>query len=282
MKKNFTLIYFLFIAFISIGQENSDTIKILEEQDILKEDSETPQVIQPDNEIILYTEFNQDLNLFKYHIGIDGNFTTGNVNRKLFALRTGFELDLHKVFRLSFSPYFIYGEQNKILSERELFTDLRGSLFYRKNFHYVGFTSIEKSNLRKINSRHIGAAGLAYKLVKSKKAQITISNLILYESTDYINNDRFRDRRLWRNSTKLQGEYKMNNEKLVISHLLYFQPAISQGNIRWNGNIIFRYMLSKQISIRTILEDSYESLVVPGRMKNDFRLTFGIGIDGIK
>lgn len=282
LKKQFTILFLLFFAFMGMGQENPDSIQMLEDQDIPKEETDAPEVIQPDNEIILYTDFKQEINLFKYHLGIDGNFSTGNVNRKLFALRTGFELDLHKIFRLSFSPYFIYGEQNKILSERELFTDLRGSLFYRKDFHYVGFTSIEKSNLRKINSRHIGAVGLAYKLVKSKNAQLTINNLILYENTDYVTNDRFKDRRLWRNSTKLQGEYKMKKDKFVISHLFYFQPAISQQNIRWNGNIIMRYMVSKKISIRAVIDDSYESLVVPGRKKNDFRLTFGIGIDGIK
>lgn len=282
VKKGFTILYFLLFAVMGASQENPDSVQILEDQDIPKEESAAPEVIQPDNEIILYTDFKQDLNLFKYHLGIDGNFSTGNVNRKLFAMRTGFELDLHKIFRLSFSPYLIYGEQNKVLSERELFMDLRGSLFYRKNFHYVGFTSIERSNLRKINSRHIGAAGLAFKLLKSKKALLTINNLILYENTDYVNNDRFKDRRLWRNSTKLQGEYKMNKDKFVVTHLLYFQPAISQHNIRWNGNIILRYMVSKKVSIRAVIDDSYESLVVPGRMKNDFRLTFGIGIDGIK
>ncbi len=264
------------------AQEAQDSIQQIESDLPADQEEQPDQVIQPDNEMILYTARRQDLNLFKYHISLDGNFTAGNINRELLAIRSAFELDLHKTFRLSTSPTFIYGRQTKVLSERELLADLRASLFYRKKLYPMAFTSFEKSNLRKIISRQIVAGGFTFKVLEQPKAFLTLTNLVLYENTDYVSNDRFSDRKLWRNSTKLQGEYKLKKEKFIISHSLYFQPAISQKNVRWNGNMVFRYLISKKVSLRTVIEDSYESLVVPGRKKNDFRLMFGLGIDGVK
>ncbi len=264
------------------AQETQDSIPPDDTEKATEDAEVKDQVMQPDNEMILYNDRGQELNLFKYHIGIDGNYSSGNINRELLAVRTAFELDLHKTFRLSTSPTFIYGRQSKILNERELMLDLRGSFWYRKRLFSSAFTSIEKSNLRKIIARHIAAAGFTFKLIEQPNAFFTVTNLVLFENTDYVQNDKFTDRKLWRNSTKLQGEYKFKKEKFVLSHMLYIQPAISQKNLRWNGNVVLRYMLTKMVSLRTVIEDSFESLVVPGRKRNDFRLMFGLGIDGVK
>lgn len=247
-----------------------------------EEDETPPQVIQPDNEMILVTERRADINKYKYHLGIDGNFSFGNVNRTLFATRTSLDVDVHKKIRLSTSPFFIYGRYNKILNERELFGDIRSSFWYSHQIHPISFISFEKSNLRKIGFRSVYATGFSYKLLDKAKAKISVTDFILYESSDYIKSVAFADRRLWRNATKLQGEYKINKDKFILSHLINVQPAITQDNIRWNANLNMRYMLSKQISFRMILEDYYESLVVPGRKRNDFRLMFGLGWDGGK
>jgi len=221
-----------------------------------------------------------ELNIFKYRVGADGNLTSGNVNRFLFRLTSNFDWDLHKSFRFSSSPSFIYGRQNNLLNEREFFTDLRASLLHERKLYYLAFGSYEKSNLRSINFRWIGAGGIGLKLLQKPNAYISVTNVILYEDTDF---QELNDKRLWRNSTRLLGEYTFADKKFTISHIVFLQPSISEKkNLRWNGNLTLKYQLTTHISLRSVFENSYESLVVPGRKNNDFRWTFGIAFDGAK
>ncbi len=280
--KAFFIISFLFWVNLSLSQVEVDTTQT-NETDTAEAAPMLPED-QPDGTMADKYE-NDERNIselrIKYHINADGTFNSGNVNRVIFAARTGIEADIHKSIRLSTSPVFIYGEQGGVLNERELFSDLRTTFYYHHRLHYITFASADKSNLRKINFRHIGAGGLVYRLIDRPNAYLTISNVMIYEKTEYNINEKF-VRELWRNSTRLQGEYKFNHNKITLTHLLYFQPSITQHNVRWNGGMTFKYLINRHISFRTILEDSYESFVVPGRKNNDFRWTFGFGIEGGK
>ena len=170
----------------------------------------------------------------------------------------------------------MYGQQNKILSEREFFFDLRTTLRYKSKVYYLAFTSFEKSNLRLIHDRFIGAGGVGIQLIQRKNAYLSVTNVILYEWTDFIVNNEFPDKNLWRNSTRILGEYKLDGEKLFVSHTVLIQPSFTQKNFRWNGNLTVRYQITKRTGIRSTIENSYESVVVEGRKNNDFRLTFGV------
>jgi hypothetical protein len=219
---------------------------------------------------------------FRYRFSTDGTVTSGNVNRALIQFATSLDWNLHKTFKLSSSPSYIYGKQNKVLAEREVFADLRASFLYEKRFYYLAFSSFERSNLRKINNRFVGAGGIGFKLVQKKTAYISVTNVLLYEKTDFVINEKFPDRNLWRNSTRLFGEYTFDGGKMSLSHTLYVQPSITEKNFRWNGNLILRYQVSKNVSLRSMMENSYESIVVPGRQNNDFRWTFGVVLEGKK
>lgn len=219
---------------------------------------------------------------FRYRFSADGTYTAGNVNRALVQLASGLDWNLSNIFKLSSSPSYIYGEQNKILTEKETFADLRATFLHERRFYYLAFSSYEKSNLRKINSRFIGAGGIGFKLVQKKTIYLSITNVLLYEKTDFVLNEKFPDRNLWRNSTRLFGEYQFDNSKLSISHTIFFQPSITEKNLRWNGNLILRYQVSKNVSFRSTMENSYESVIVPGRKNNDFRWTFGVVFEGRK
>lgn len=219
---------------------------------------------------------------FRYRIATDGTYTSGNVNRALIQFSSALDFNNSKIIKFSSSPSYIYGQQNKVLAEKELFLDLRTSILHERKFYYLAFTSYEKSNLRKINDRFIGAAGVGLKLVQKTHAYISVTNVLLYEKTDFVINEKFPDRNLWRNSTRLFGEYTFKDSKASISHTLFLQPSITEKNFRWNGNLILKYQLSKHISFRSTVENSYESIVVPGRQNNDFRWTFGIAYEGKK
>ena len=219
---------------------------------------------------------------FRYRFSVDGTITSGNVSRALIQLATSLDWNLHQKFKLSSSPSYIYGNQNKAITERETFADLRASYLYEKRFYYLAFTSFEQSNLRKINHRFVGAGGFGLKLVQKKAVYLSVTNVILYERTDFVINEKFPDRNLWRNSTRIFGEYTLGKGKMSLSHTLYLQPSITEKNFRWNGNLILRYQVSKNMSFRSTMENSYESIVVPNRENNDFRWTFGVVFEGKK
>ncbi|RYU95595.1 DUF481 domain-containing protein [Emticicia agri] len=213
---------------------------------------------------------------FKFRLSADGTYTSGNINRAFMQLASGIDWNLSKVLKFSSSPSFIYGQQNKLLNEREIFADFRTTVLPENRFYYLAFGSFERSNLRKIGNRLIAAGGVGYKLIDKGVYYLSITNVLLYEWTDFINNTDLPDKNLWRNSTRFFGEYTLNEGKLYISHILFLQPAITEKNFRWNGNLSVRYQITKRTGIRSTIENSYESVVVSGRKNNDFRWTFGV------
>jgi hypothetical protein len=272
----FSILLSFFIIKSSAQVIEPDSLK--PQTEIQADSTQTKEDEEDDEEESEAEEDTVQLNVFKYRVGMDGNYTSGNVNRFLFRLSSNFDWDIHKSFRFSSSPSFIYGEQSNLLNEREYFADLRASILHERRLYYLAFGSYEKSNLRSILFRWIGAGGIGLKLITKPKAYLSVTNVVLFEETNFIE---LNDRKLWRNSTRLFGEYTLG-KKFSISHTIFFQPAISEKNLRWNGNLIFNYAVSSHTSLRSTFENSYESLIVPFRQYNDFRWTFGIAFSGGK
>ena len=213
------------------------------------------------------------VHLFRYRFTADGTITSGNVNRTLLQLTSAVDYRLSNYFRLSSNPSFVYGRQNGILAEREWFGDARMTFRGEKRLYYLAFGSYETSNLRQINRRTTAAAGLGYKLLDHKRAYISITNVILHESTNFAE---LNDVSIARNSTRLFGEYSFDNDRLKITHTAFYQPALGQYNVRWNASLSLQVKLTEVISLRSTLANAYESLVVPGRKNNDLRFTIGL------
>lgn len=287
MKKIIIFLIFSLLGFnICIAQEaESDTLKPVN-QSIMSSDSTATEEESEEEEDEEESEEEEEANdapfSFRYRFSADGTYNSGNVNRAIAQFGAGLDWDIRKKFKISSSPSFIYGEQSKVVNEREIFADLRTSILHEKRLYYLAFTSIEKSNLRKINVRYIGAGGIGFKLIQKDNVYLSITDVLLYEKTDFTINEKFPDRNLWRNSTRFFGEYKFDKGKMSISHILFLQPSFTEKNFRWNGNLIFKYQITKVTSIRSVIENSYESVVVPTRKNNDFRWTFGVVFEGRK
>lgn len=214
----------------------------------------------------------------RYRLTVDGTFTTGNVNRSLLQMAGAFDVSVSKLAKLSTNPSFVYGRQNSLLNEREYFADTRLTMFYEERLYYLGFGSYERSNLRQILNRYTAAAGIGYKLLNQQRAYISLTNVVLREFTDYAE---LADINTWRNSARLFGEYTFGKDRWSIAHTVFYQPAIFQPegavrNVRWNGSASVQYKFSANLSFRATFANSYESIVVPGRVNNDTRLTLGM------
>lgn len=209
---------------------------------------------------------------FTYRITADGTASTGNVERVLIVARGEFVYTGGEVLRITLNPLFSYGEQNKRLAEQDLMVNLNWEWFYNKRLYGFMFGTNEISNLRAIKERWLGGAGFGIRLVRSANTNITITNAVIYESTDFFTNQ---DVFVWRNSFRLKGTHRLFKQKLTFSYLGNVLPSLSDNNLRWNASASLDLPISKVLSLRTAVENSYESVVAENRLNNDFRWTLG-------
>jgi hypothetical protein len=217
---------------------------------------------------------------FHYKITADGTVTAGNIDRALIQVGGAFDWAVSQLFRFASNPSFAYGRQNQQLNEREILADFRTTYLHERRFYYLGFGAVEVSNLRKIHQRLTGGAGVGYKLLSRKNAYLSVTNVMLYEYTDFITNSaEVQDVNVLRNSTRIFGEYQWNQGRYSITHTIFMQPALNQPNLRWNGSLAFQIRLTSLIGVRTAVQNSYESVVAAGRKNNDFRWTTGLVLE---
>jgi hypothetical protein len=203
----------------------------------------------------------------------DGNFTRGNVNRTLMVLRAEF-LFTGPMISVSTNPRFTYGKQSGILAERDSYLDLFIDVFKKRKTYLFGLAIAETSNLRKIDLRRMAGAGVGFRLLKSPGSELTLTNAIVYESTDFRD---IADVMTIRNSFRVKGKHTFVQDKFRLNHITFVQPALNNlSNVRWNTIVSLELPLNKYVTLRTSFENSFESVVETGRKKNDSRLTFGV------
>jgi hypothetical protein len=261
----------LLIAFFpsSFAQSTPDTLQVNTSETSSEQDEEDPAYPE-------VAESEQDsTQRFFFRFNADGTASTGNVERVLLQLSSALDWKPSRQFKLSSSPSFIYGTQNKVLAEREFFADIRGSFWHQKQVYGLAFLAWDRSNLRHILNRWTQAAGIGVKIIQQKRAYFSLTNLLLHEVSDFMERA---DIDVWRNSTRLLGEFAPDkNGKFTITGIVFIQPAITiRNNFRWNGSLAFAYKMNNNLSLRTKFENAYESYVVPGRKSNDFRWTIGL------
>ncbi len=205
----------------------------------------------------------------------DGNFTQGNVNRSLLVLRAEITLQ-GPAINISTNPRFTYGKQNRLLAERDTYVDLIVDVFKKRKVYVFGLGTIERSNLRRIDWRRLAGAGIGFRLVQKERHDVSLTNAIIYESTEFEERPTLTT---VRNSTRLKGRHSFLEDRMRLTHITFVQPALNDlSNLRWNTLISLEIPLNRWISMRGSFENSYESVVEATRRNNDSRITFGIAI----
>ena len=262
----FLLIFFLSLPCILIAQPTTtDSLKVQQADSLL---GETKIAAPKGRPSIVFDSL-------QYRFTGDGNFTRGNVTRSLVVLRA--EIDYHgPVVSLSTHPRFSYGRQNGVQAERDTYLDLFLDIYKQKKVYGFALATLETSNLRGITLRQLAGAGIGVRLAQQKDHTLSITNAIIYESTD------FRERATistQRNSTRLKGKHSFLQNRIRLNHLTFLQPSLSDvSNVRWNTLISLELPLSKWFALRAGFENTYESVVAENRQRNDSRATFGFSI----
>jgi len=211
----------------------------------------------------------------RYRFIGDGNFTKGNVNRSLMVLRA--ELIFSgPVINIATNPRFTYGKQNGVLAERDTYVDLFVDVFKKRKTYVFGLAALETSNLRRIDLRQMVGAGVGYRVVKTQSHDLSLTDALLYESTNFFEKATVST---IRNSFRIKGKHSFLSDKFRFNHLTFIQPALNDlSNLRWNTILSAELPLNKWVTLRTSFENSYESVVEVGRKRNDSRITFGISV----
>lgn len=212
---------------------------------------------------------------FKYKIALNASFSEGNVSRRLVNWQNEFAYS-DSTLELATNPRYVYGIQNGQNAENELYTDLILNLFPKNVLYVLGFGTVEKSNLRSIDVRQQYGGGLGLHLIRKPKNIFSITNALIYEKTDFEENQTIET---FRNSTRIKGKHLLFKDKLIITHLSFFQPSLqNQKNYRWSNLVNFDIPFTKHLSFQIVFENTYESIVAEGRKNNDSRLMFGFSI----
>jgi hypothetical protein len=257
----FFLVLFSSAAF---AQQTADHIKILPADSVATTRPDT--MIRPRKALI---------DTVRYRFIGDGNFTRGNVNRSLMVLRA--ELIFSgPLINIASNPRFTYGKQSGILAERDSYVDLFVDIFKKSRTYVFGLGVLENSNLRRIDLREMAGAGVGYRLLKTKTNDLSLTNAILYESTNFIERNTVTT---IRNSFRVKGKHSLIQDKIRFNHITFIQPALNDiSNLRWNTIMSVELPLNKWVTLRTSFENSFESVVEATRKRNDSRITFGVSV----
>ncbi|TAF63446.1 MAG: DUF481 domain-containing protein [Cytophagales bacterium] len=213
---------------------------------------------------------------FKVAFNSSGSVSTGNVNRLLIDNRLTMSYTDSKWIDVGLSPYYRYGEIDSLLLENELGADLAFSTPANSRVYALGFGSAETSNLRKIDYRVLGGLGAGWRIIRNDVASVSITNAFIYEETNFYE---LADIYTFRNSTRLKGKYNIIKDKIIFSHLFFYQPSIQDNNnYRWEISAGLEIFITKRISLLLQYRDTYESIVAEGTKNRDVAFTYGLSI----
>lgn len=184
--------------------------------------------------------------------------STGSINQtndsKAYLLNNALKYGLRKKsVSLNFSNNWIYGKQNRQLTNNDFSSNLDFNLYKSfPNFFYWGLVNYNTSRSLKINNQLLAGAGIAYNLVDNERAYLNISDGLLFDASDIISPEGFRDKyETLRNSLRLSFRFIILKD-LSLTNTSFLQNALSNKDdyiIKTDANL--NYQINKWLSFNT-------------------------------
>ncbi|MGA9649731.1 DUF481 domain-containing protein [Pedobacter sp.] len=222
--------------------------------------------------LIAKAQFSDSTN---YHINAS---STGSVNKTnnetAYLLNNNINLGIKKKsIVLNSSTTWLYGKQNKALSNNDFSTTMNFNLYKTfPHFYYWGLVNYNTSYSLKIKNQLLAGGGIAYNFVDKTNTYINVSNGVLFDQSSLVE---LEDYNTIRNSLRLQFHFLIKNiVSLDGSHFL-------QNSYSRKGDYIIRssttvgLKIRKWISLTTAL--NYNKLNITQR--ENLNLTYGLSID---
>ncbi|ACU63235.1 DUF481 domain-containing protein [Chitinophaga pinensis] len=221
--------------------------------------------------LLILTTFTTASAQFSDSVHYYGKFASmGSINTtqdgRAYLLNNSFKVGVSKKkISLNGSGGWIYGQQDGTLTNNDFASALDFSLFRSvRQIYYWGLATYDKSYSLKINDRFQGGAGIAYNLLDSKKAYLSLSDGLLFETSNLFLEDTIPDiYHTFRNSFRLLYKFVIH-DIVVIDGAHFLQNSLSLGrdfNIKSTSNLSI--LLNKWLSITATL--TYNKLNRTGR-----------------
>lgn len=176
---------------------------------------------------------------------------------------------------INYSASYVYGEQNRLVSNRDFNTGLDYNLLPKDSskLYYWGRVSYDKSFSLKINDRVQGGVGVAYNFWDNSKRFLNLSEGILFEKSDLRLTDS--TKRVYstvRNSLRLRYRFAIG-KILVLDGTNFLQNSFKDKN-----DYIITTTNSLSLKLRSWL--SFTTAVTYNRINNtgsdNLLITFGL------
>ncbi|RZK51779.1 MAG: DUF481 domain-containing protein [Pedobacter sp.] len=210
-----------------------------------------------------------------YHILLT---STGSINRtndqRAYLLNNGLNFGMKKkTFVLNATTSWLYGKQNKSLSNNDFSSTLNFNLFKGPtHFYYWGLVNYNTSYSLKLKNQLLAGGGIAYSFLDETNAYINLSNGVLFDQSSLVAGESYNT---LRNSLRLQFHFAVK-ELITIDGSHFLQNSFSRGGdyiIRSSTTVGLR--IRKWISLTTAL--NYNRLNITGRENLNF--TYGLSLD---
>jgi hypothetical protein len=185
--------------------------------------------------------------------------TTGSINKTndgdTYLLNNAAKFGIRKKsFNLNFSNNWVYGKQNRQLTNNDFSSSLDFNLYSSvPHFFYWGLATYNTSRSLKINNQLLAGAGVAYSIYDRKNAYVNISDGVLFDSSDLLINDVQDIYQTYRNSLRVVFKFTIR-ELIIIENSTFFQPSLKKWedyNFRSNSALSFK--VSKWLNLTTAL-----------------------------
>ena len=174
-------------------------------------------------------------------------------NTRTYLLNNGLKLGIRKQkISLNATNTWIYGEQQKVLSNNDYNSTLDFDVYTRPHFFYWGLGNYTASYSLKVNSQYQAGAGAAYSVVDKKNTYLNLSDGILYESSYITLTDSMRDKyTAFRNSFRLVLRFSIK-DLVKFSSTSFLQNSLSdQNDYIIKSNITLGFKLRKWLTLNT-------------------------------
>ncbi|MDU0372632.1 DUF481 domain-containing protein [Hymenobacter endophyticus] len=213
-----------------------------------------------------------DTTIIRYGGQLSGQYTSGGVNRTLFATSHSVTLLRGLHFGAPVTGSFTFGKQERRLREREWL--LNATPYYWKgHFRFYGIGGYERSNLRGIDSRYQLGAGPGWAFYQdSLGREVAVSNLLIREATYFQDGS---SRTVSRNSTRLKVAYSYR--VFTLSATTFYQPNLrdfSDYRVSQLSTLALRFI--PRFAITGTYAYTFENRIPEGKPRDNTNVTIGV------
>jgi spore coat protein U-like protein len=186
--------------------------------------------------------------------------TTGSINKtndgQSYLLNNAAKFGVKKKsFSLNFSNSWVYGKQDRQLTNNDFSSTLDFNLYSSiPHFFYWGLANYNTSRSLQINNQLLAGAGIAYSIYERKNAYLNISDGLLFDSSDLMLTEGVRDvYQTYRNSLRVVFKFVIS-DFIVLNNSAFFQPSLNRKNdyiFKSDSGLSFK--LNKFLSLTTAL-----------------------------